>query len=121
MFKFLWIATELSRQCTLTGDGGVGVGVAGSLYHLGGAVVWVVRVIEDVKMEHRKVSYGNTNTSLCLKSLRSVQIYILNQKITPEVLRFDQYCEKSLGMLATKSFFSVTFGVAALSSLLPYR
>ena len=44
-----------------------------------------------------------------------------NRKITPEVLRLDQYCEKKLGMLVTKSFFSVTFSVAALPSLLPYR
>ena len=36
-----------------------------------------------------------------------------NRKITPELLRSDQYCEKILGMLATKSFFSVRFGVAA--------
>ena len=28
-----------------------------------------------------------------------------NRKITPEVLRIDQYSEKILGMLATKSFF----------------
>ena len=56
-----------------------------------------------------------------LKPLRSVQISILERKITPEVLRIDQYCEKILGMLASKSFFSVRFGVAALPSLLPYR
>ena len=43
-----------------------------------------------------------------LKSLRSVQISILKPKITPEVLRFDQYCERMFGMLATKSFFSVS-------------
>ena len=35
-----------------------------------------------------------------------------NKKITLEVLRIDQYCEKFLGMLVTKSFFSVRFGVA---------
>ena len=56
-----------------------------------------------------------------LKSLRSVQISILERIITSEVLRIDQYCEKNLGMLATKSFFSVRFGVAALPSLVPYR
>ena len=44
-----------------------------------------------------------------------------NRKITPEILRIDQYCEKKLGMLATKSFLNVRFGVTALSSLLPYR
>ena len=56
-----------------------------------------------------------------LKSLRSVQLSILQPKITPEVLRSDQYCENILGMLAPKSFFSVRFGVTALPSLLPYR
>ena len=58
---------------------------------------------------------------LSLKSLRSVEISILEPKNYPEVLRFDQYCEQILAMLATKSFFSVRFGVAALPSLLPYR
>ena len=38
-----------------------------------------------------------------LKSLKSVQISILVPKITPEVLRIDQYCEKILVMLTTKS------------------
>ena len=56
-----------------------------------------------------------------LKSLRSVQISILKPKITPEVLRIDQYYEKIWGMLATKSFFSVRFGVTVLPSLLSYR
>ena len=56
-----------------------------------------------------------------LRSLRSLQISILEPKITPEVLRIDQYCEKILGMLTTKSFFSVRFGVTVLPSLLPYR
>ena len=56
-----------------------------------------------------------------LKSLRSVQISILEPKNYPEVLRIDQYCEKNLDMLATKSFFSVKFGVTALPSLLLYR
>ena len=56
-----------------------------------------------------------------LKSLRSVQISILEPKNYPEVLRIDQYCEKILGMLATKSFFSVRFAVTALPSFLPYR
>ena len=56
-----------------------------------------------------------------LKSLRSVQISIWHRKITAEVLRINQYCEKILGMLATKLFFSVRFGVTALPSLLPYR
>ena len=54
--------------------------------------------------------------SVILKSLRSVQISILEPKNTPEVLRTDQYCEKILGMLVTKSFFRVRFGVAALPS-----
>ena len=58
---------------------------------------------------------------LYLKSLGSVQISILEQKNYPEVLRIDQYCEKFFGMLATKSFFIVRFGVTALPSLLPYR
>ena len=52
-----------------------------------------------------------------LKSLRSVQFSILESKITPEVLRIDQYCENSLGMLTTKSFFNVRFGVTALPSI----
>ena len=56
-----------------------------------------------------------------LKSLRSVQICILEPKNYPQNLRIDQYCKKILGMLATKSFFSVRFVVAALPSLLPYR
>ena len=38
-----------------------------------------------------------------------------NRKITPEVLRIDQYCEKFLGMLASKSFFNVRFGVTAFA------
>ena len=59
--------------------------------------------------------------SFLLKSLKSVQISIWNRKITPEVLRIDQHCEKMLDKLATKSFFSVRFCVAALPSLLPYR
>ena len=61
-----------------------------------------------------------TTISFTLKSLRVYKFLFWIQKITPEVLRFDQYCEKILGMLATKSFISVTFGVAALPSLLPY-
>ena len=51
---------------------------------------------------------------------KCTNFYFWNRKITPEVLRIDQYCEKILGMLATKSFFSVRFGVAALPNLLPY-
>ena len=49
-----------------------------------------------------------------LKSLRSVQISILEPKNYPQ-------SSKNLGMLASKSVFSVRFGVAALPSLLPYR
>ena len=56
-----------------------------------------------------------------LKSLRSVQISSLEPKITPEVLRIDQYCEKIVSMLASKLFFSERFDVATLPSLLPYR
>ena len=54
--------------------------------------------------------------------LKSVYKFLFwNRKITPEVLRIDQYCEKFFGMLVTKSSFSVRFGVAALPSLLPYE
>ena len=42
------------------------------------------------------------NVEKCLKSLKSVQISILEQKITPEVIRTDQNWEKILGMLASK-------------------
>ena len=52
---------------------------------------------------------------------KCTHFYFETEQLPPEVLRFDQYCEKILGMLATKSFFSVRFGVAALPSLLPYR
>ena len=56
-----------------------------------------------------------------LKSLRSVQISILEPKNYLEVLRIDHDCERILGMLATKSFSNVRFGVTALPGLLPYR
>ena len=52
---------------------------------------------------------------------KCTNFYFGTPRITPEVLRIDQYCEKILGMLASKSFFSVRFGVAALPSLFPYR
>ena len=44
------------------------------------------------------------NTVFFLKSLRSVQISILEPKNYPRSLRIDQYCEKILGMSVTKSF-----------------
>ena len=65
----------------------------------------------------------------CLKKPGSDRVKVIEkctyfyfgiEKLTPK-LRIDQYCEKILGMLASKSFFSVRFGVAALPSLLPYR
>ena len=43
------------------------------------------------------------------------KILFWNQKINPEVLRVDRYCENFLGMMASKSFFSVIFGVAAFA------
>ena len=52
---------------------------------------------------------------------KCTNFYFGTEKLPPGVLRIDQYCEKILGMLATKSFFSVRFGVTALPSLLAYR
>ena len=75
-----------------------------------------------MKYEYAYVHFNSSKKCISsLKSLRSVQISNLEPKNYPEVLRFDWYCEKNLGMLATKSFFSVRFGVAALPSLLSYR
>ena len=67
------------------------------------------------------LTYAKSTITYNLKSLRSVKFLFWNRKITPEVLRIDQYCEIFLGMLVTKSFLSVRFGVAALPSLLPYE
>ena len=52
---------------------------------------------------------------------KCTSFYFGTEKLPPEVLRIDQYCEKNLGMLPSKSFFSMRFGVATLPSLLPYR
>ena len=72
------------------------------------------------------------NSGQLLKVIEKCTISILEPKNYPEVLSHgitviltkgscDQYCEKILGMLPSKSFFSVRIGVTALPSLLPYR
>ena len=52
---------------------------------------------------------------------KCTNFYFGTEKNTLELQKIYQYCEKILGTLASKSFFSVKFGVAALPSLLPYR
>ena len=75
--------------------------------------IWSINWTKPKKFYDHVDKHVYSANEAFLKLLRSVQISILNRKITPEVLRIDQYCEKILGMLTSKPFFSVRFGVAA--------
>ena len=52
---------------------------------------------------------------------KCTNFYFGTEKLPPKFYDLISIVKKKLGMLATKSFFSVRFGVAELPSLLPYR
>ena len=85
----------------------------------------VVTVCDGINNPFLQLSYGIIIFGPKQGNLKVIEkctnFYSETEKLPLEVLRIDQYCEKSLGMLVTKSFFSVRFGVTALPSLLLYR
>ena len=54
---------------------------------------------------------GQSNLAFLKVFEKCTNFYFETEKNTPDVLRIYQYCEKILGTLTSKSFFSVKFGV----------
>ena len=59
--------------------------------------------------------------SMSIGSMQGERDFLYKKEQPPCGRPCDQYCENIWGMLASKSFFNVRFGVATLPSLLPYR